>query len=193
MQLFPAFVGFVDRQKKRRRIGHVNQHRQTQPAAGLPNRVPARVVDLEQAAVRVFVFQAKLLEDLDAAGAALFGTGELLGNPACKIGPLAIPGRRIVGLAAALPVDIGKDRESVAILRPEQLGVLVEQLAPLPVEADADRDLVAIHQFHPPGKLLGRAAKFVAKVGVNIDHGKLGPRKRVLRHLEHRLGPKILQ
>ena len=102
VQLFPAFVRLVDRQEERGRVGDVNQHRQAQLAAGLPDAVPPRIVDLDQRAVRVFVFQAELLEDLHAAGAALFRRGQLARHAAGEIGPVAVPRGRIVGLAGRL-------------------------------------------------------------------------------------------
>src|SRR4051794_6415837 len=72
MQLFPAFIRLIDRQKQRRRIGYVNQHRQTKLAALLPDAVPPWIVDFDQWAVGIFVFESELLEDFQAASAALF-------------------------------------------------------------------------------------------------------------------------
>src|SRR3954470_23748648 len=69
MQLFPAFVCLVDRLKERCRVGHMNQDRKSELAARLPNAVPPWIVDLDQRAVRILIFQAKLLKNLHAGRA----------------------------------------------------------------------------------------------------------------------------
>ena len=71
--------------------------------------------------------------------------------------------------------------------------MLVEQLAPLAVEADADGDVVPVHQLDPRRQLLRRAAELVAKVRVDIDDRKLGPRQLVLLDLQHRPRAEVLQ
>src|SRR4029079_962578 len=103
MQFLPPLVGLVDRQKERRRIGNMDKDGQIQRPAGLPDWIETFVIDRNQRAVRVFVFQAELLEDFDAAGAALFECGELGCDAVGKIGAIAVPGCRIVGFASALP------------------------------------------------------------------------------------------
>ena len=47
VQLLPALVRLVDRQEEGRRVADVNQHGQTQLAAGPPDFVPPGVVDRE--------------------------------------------------------------------------------------------------------------------------------------------------
>src|SRR3954454_15505250 len=130
VQLFPALIGLVDWLEEGSRIGDMNQNGKSELATRLPNAVPSRVVDLDERAVRIFVFEAELLEDFEAAGAALFGGGQFAGDAAGKIRPLTIPACRIVRCAASLPVDVRKNQKAVAVLRPEQAGVLVQQIAP---------------------------------------------------------------
>ena len=94
----------------------MNEHRQAELAAGLPNRIPARVVDLEERTVGVAIAESELFEDLEPARAVLLRFGQLHGDAPTKIGAQAVPGRRVVGLAVPLPVDIGKNHPAVGIL-----------------------------------------------------------------------------
>src|SRR5688500_2028751 len=75
-KLLPTFVEAVDRFEKCRGIGRMDEDRQTQPTARLPNRVPTRIVDGDQRTVGVAIDEAEVLEDFQSRGAALFGVLE---------------------------------------------------------------------------------------------------------------------
>ena len=48
MQFLVAFVRIIDRQKESRGIARVDQDRQSESSARLPNRVPPCVIDPQQ-------------------------------------------------------------------------------------------------------------------------------------------------
>src|SRR5262245_3351389 len=115
VQLLPALVRLVDRQKKGCWIGDVNEHWQAKLAAGLPDAVPARVVDLDQRKIGIFVFQPELLEDFQAASAAILGRSQLASDATSKVGPLTIPSCGFVCFAVTLPIDVRENRKAVAV------------------------------------------------------------------------------
>ena len=80
----------------------MNDHRQTELAAGGPNCVPTRIVDANERTVRVLPFEPKVFEKLHARRAGLLRLGKLQRDRSPKIFALAIPRRRIVGFAGAL-------------------------------------------------------------------------------------------
>ena len=85
-KLFPSLVRFVNWQEESGGVGRVDDHRQPQLPAGLPNGVPAGIVDANQRAVRVLIIQPQLFEYLQSRCAAAFGIGQQLRRAAGEAG-----------------------------------------------------------------------------------------------------------
>ncbi len=67
-QLFDALVVFVERLEEGDRVRDMDGHRDAQLAGGRPERIEARVVDGDQAAIRSPRAEAQRLPDLETAG-----------------------------------------------------------------------------------------------------------------------------
>src|SRR5690606_12413288 len=95
-------------------------------------------------------------------------------HPTRKVLAVAVPGSRVVDLACAAPVDIGKDDEPIGIARPKVTRVLGEMISQATIEAGADRDVVAIHDAYELVEDIDRIVRADAKVGVDVDNRKTG-------------------
>src|SRR5258707_2213130 len=71
LQLLPAFVVIIPRIEKRRRLRHVNQHRDPQLRALLEHRVKLRIVHVHALPIRVLQFHPEVLEDFQPLRAVL--------------------------------------------------------------------------------------------------------------------------
>ena len=114
-ELFPAFVGLINRIKKGRGIGGVDEPRDFQLSACLPNRIEPRIVNLDQGSIRVPIIESKPLEDLQSAGTLRDGVGQLLGGSLRKSLAVTGPRRRILRVAFSLPIHICEDDEAVSM------------------------------------------------------------------------------
>ena len=179
MQFFPAFVLLVDRQEERRRIAAVNDHRQAELAARFPDRIPARIVDLDERAVGVLVDEAEVFEDLEPARAVLLwprpaprpcgGRSRAAGNPTS-------PGRRPCRRRAnrywrRSRTGRGTSSRGTSHVRRAR--------AEAAVEADAHGDVLGVHRLaRTSSSCFGRVVQPDPRMHVDVDHRKLRPLSR---------------
>jgi hypothetical protein len=89
-----------------------------------------------------------------------------------EIGFVARPSRVIVLFAITPPIDICKNRETVAILGPKELHVFIQRRAQEAIQTDADSNMLAVHERNEFVQLLGIVPHFDSKMSMNVDHGK---------------------
>ena len=126
-----------------------------QPSAGLPDRIPTRIVDADQRAVGVAVTEPERFEKLEPAGARGMSRLEPAHNSSDKVGSVAIPSRRFIELAASHPIDVKKDHEAIAVSAPDEIAMLSERLTPSAVETHGYGDVVGVHQPHEVFQCIG--------------------------------------
>ncbi len=173
-QLFPAFVEAVDGVEECRGIAAVNQHGDAEVPTGRPNRIPPRVIDLDQPAVGIAVAEPQLLKNLQARHAPFDGIGQLPRGPLGETGALAGPGRGLVLRPIPAPIDMGEDHEPVAVLAMQKLEMGVELIAQHSVQRNADPNPIPIHHADEIGQGLIVVPHLDEQVGVDIHHRKLG-------------------
>ena len=105
-QLFPAFIGLIDWFSSG--IGGVDDDRYSQFATGLPDRVKPSVINFDQRAIRIPVFQTKTLEQLQTAHATFHRISQLLGGAFGETGAMARPACRVILGAISTPINIRK-------------------------------------------------------------------------------------
>ncbi len=193
MQFLPAFVVGIDGIEEGCRVGRMNKNGQAKFSAGSPDWVPARVVDADQTAVWISIAKPELFEQLEPAGALLFGLSQLHRDASSEVGALAIPPSPVGCSSGALPIEIDENHEPVSMLLPEKVAMLLKAITQLAVEAGADRDSVAVHQTHELLKLLPRMFGAEEEVRMDIDGRELSFLQQVLFHSKFRCRAKVLQ
>ena len=154
VQLEPALVVEVHRRPELRGIGHVNQHRDVQPGAGLPDRVEIGVVHLEARAVGLARGQAEVLEDLQPDGAVLHALFDLRDRA-------LLPARA----AGALPVDVDEQREAIRVAAvADGLDRTLQPIAVAARQVVQDADVEAVHLLDQLLDVLGRDRGVVVDV-----------------------------
>lgn len=173
-QLFKSLIGLIDRIKKCDRIGNMDQNWQAQPATSFPDRIPSWVIDLQQAAGWISVPKPQLLEDFQSARSVSLGFGQLRRNLPAELRLVTGPRGRLVGAAAALPIDMHEDDEAIFGTGPQKLEMSRWGGSQPRVQAGADGDPVAIHQFQVIGQHFRIFTTLECEVGVDVDGGKFG-------------------
>ena len=167
-QLEPALVMRVDRIEERLRLSDVNQHRDVQPDAGVPDRIEFRVVDAQPAAIGFSVEHAEILEDLQPQRAGL----DVL---------LELPGRfhAEAGADRLAEVHVREQHHPVFVLAAaDRLESLAQAVARVSTQVDEQAEVVRVHPLHDLVELVGRHRNGL--MAVNIDHRKLRTRGQVL-------------
>jgi len=193
LKLFPSLVLVVDRQEERSRVGRVNQDRQAQFAARLPDRIPARIIDANERAIRVAINQAEVFENFEAAGSLAF--------QAFKFGrhAMAKSGRWQSQLAGSSTAPeprqsiLAKMTNRLGYFRPQELLVLGKTVSHLPIEADAYGDVLRVHDLDILVEQVGRLMQANPRMHVDIDRREFGFTQVVLGNFEHRLWPKLVE
>ena len=137
--------------------------------------------------------QPKLLEDFQAARAALLDVGERQRHPPPEVGPLAVPGGRVIGVTFTLPVDVGIDDEPIGIPSPQVIGMFGEVIAQPSVERNTNGNVVAVHQRHKIIERLIAVTEPVAEVRVHVDDRQPRPFHVVFFHPQHRSRPELIE
>ena len=192
-EFFVALVEAIKRLEECGGVAGVDENWQAEFAASGPDGVPAGVVDGDQRAVWVAIDEAQVFENLQAGGATLFRVGESGGHATGEVGALAIPGGGLVGLAVALPIDVGEDDEAIWVVGPEELLVLLEPFAEFAVKAHRDGDVLVVHQADVLGERFGRLTKFFPAMDVEVDGGELCAGGAMLGQDEHGAGLELVE
>ena len=106
---------------------------------------------------------------------------------------MARPRFGFVRFAIALPIEMHEDRESICILCPKILFVLVQRRAESRIEADAHRDVVSIHELHKFVKSFTRTLQSKSEVTVYVDDRELRAGDFGAMHFQHRTRSKLIE
>ena len=174
LELQPPLVVLVLRLEEGTRLAGVDEHRDPELGALVPDGIQARIVDRHAPAARVGHGQAQVLEDLQAARAVAHVLGELRG------GPISPPGR-----LNPLVVQVGEDDEAAGVAA-RQVAVALLELGPLrTAQVHHHLEVDPVHVGHQAGGLLdGHVAILVI---VHVDERVLRAFWLVLGHDERGL------
>ena len=152
-------------------------------AAAVPERVEARVVDRDEAAVGIARPQAEQLPDLEPARSPRGGVPQP--------GRLRLPERRVGG--PAVVVEAGEDRDPIRIRRLPSLDLRRERVALAAVQVDDHLDARRVEGRDQLGRRTRRpvATECRPEVVVRIDDGILRLPNLVNRNAERRPRPEI--
>jgi hypothetical protein len=160
-ELFPAFIGRIDRIKKSHRIRHVDQNWHTQLGGSLPERVEALVIYLDPLAMLVTYMQPKRFPDFQTECAARMLSVQALNRKSREI---------IAQRWPPSPIHPAKNTEAVAGWR---------QMAQMEVKYILPPASIQINISHHPGIIQGAqdfvqgavdptAPKFITQVVMGV-------------------------
>ncbi len=166
LQLFPAFVRFIQRIEKRHRISHVDHHGPIEFRRRLPDGIEPRIVDLHQFAMMIAHVQSERLPDLQTLRAPLRLLAQTLRRPLRK--PIAL-------LGPCVPIHAAKDGEAIGRGLLEMIEMFLKQFfAPPAVEIDVLRHagFIERRETFVQWALIPTAAEGFSEMIVPIDHRK---------------------
>lgn len=117
-QLFPSLVGLINGFEECRGVCRVNDYWDAKSSAGIPNRIKAFVVDLDETTVGISIAEAELFKNLESACAFCYRLLNLFGSPLCETGLMAGPRSGLIAYTSALPVNIRVDHKAVLMTLP---------------------------------------------------------------------------
>ena len=170
MQLFPAFVGCIQRVKECHGVGHMHHHRQAQLAGCRPQCVEARIVRAHKFVVLVAHMQAQRLPDFEALRSARCLQAQLRSRPLAKAVAVGGPLR---------PIHPAKNLEALrrAVFKMIEMGMQdVCAPAAIKVHVGNDTGLVQLIQQRGQRALVPAAAKRLSQMVVRIHNREARPR-----------------
>ena len=157
----------------------MDEHRDAELAALVPDRIEPRVVHGDALAGRVDDGEPQVLEDLQAPRAVLVVLAELRDR---ALGP--------AGAADSLEVQVGEDHEAARIPARQVPVALLELGALVAAQVDHDLHVDPVHVRDQLRRVRGRDVRVL--VVVDVDEGVLRVRRVVLGHDQGRLGLVLL-
>ena len=175
LKLSDSLIRIIQRSKERARISRMHQDRNPKLSAGIPNRIPARIVDLDQATVCILPTQPKVLEEFQSTNAPpLDLRTQRLDGIEDKAGLVASPTRRVLKLALAPEIDVRKNRKAIGIFGPQIGRMGLELGSKRSIERHTHGDPVAIHHLDIAFEQFRIVLPLDEEMGVDIDHRKGG-------------------
>ena len=175
LKLSDSLIGIIQRSKERARVSRMHQDRNPKLSAAFPNRIPARIVDLDQSTVCILPTQPKVLEEFQATDPPSFDLrAKRLDGIEDKAGLIASPTRWLVQIAFATKIDVRKNRKTVRISGPQVSRMSLELWSKRSIERDTHGDPVAIHHLDIAFEQFRIVLPLDEEMGVDIDHRKRG-------------------